>query len=116
MELMAIIQGLSALRKPCNNVTLFTDSQYVVKAINEGWLHNWISNDWRKSDKKPVLNVDLWKQVVALLSQHNVKFIWIEGHTGVYGNERCDSLCRAAAEQGVEVDFVYESMKADVLI
>ena len=116
MELMAIIQGLSALTKPCNNVTLFTDSQYIANAINEGWLQNWIEKDWRKSDKKPVLNVDLWKQIVVLIKQHNVKFIWIEGHTGVYGNERCDVLCKTAAEKGVDVDFAYESMKAEVML
>jgi len=75
MELMAIIRGLSALTKPCNNVTLFSDSQYIINALNEGWLKKWISSNWRKADKKPVSNIDLWKQVVALLDVHNVKFI-----------------------------------------
>ena len=109
MELMAVIQALSALKTRCNNVTIFTDSQLITNAINEGWLKSWINKNWRKADKKPVINADLWKQLIPLMDKHNVKFIWIAGHNGVYGNERCDILCKNAAENATNVDFGYEN-------
>ena len=91
MELLAVIIGLEALKRP-SKVRIVTDSQYVAKAIKEGWLKNWVARGWRKADKKPVLNVDLWKRLMPLLEQHEVTFEWIKGHAGHAENERCDEL------------------------
>jgi len=97
MELSAVIAALSALKEPCK-VTLTTDSQYVVNAIEKGWLDSWRNNKWRKSDKSAVLNVDLWEQLVALLERHRVSFVWVKGHNGHHYNERCDALATAFAD------------------
>ena len=94
MELTAVIKGLAALKEPCE-VTVTTDSKYVCDAINQGWLSKWVTNNWRKADKKPVLNVDLWEQLLPLLSKHNVKFVWVKGHNDHPQNERCDKLAVA---------------------
>ena len=91
MELTAVIEGLKILKRPCN-VNIQTDSKYVVDAITKGWLDNWQKNNWRKADKKPVLNVDLWQQLIELLKIHKVSFLWIKGHNGHKENERCDQL------------------------
>ena len=97
MELSAVISALSALKEPCE-VTLTTDSQYVVNAIEKGWLDSWRNNKWRKSDKSAVLNVDLWVQLVELLEKHRVSFVWVKGHNGHSYNERCDALATAFAD------------------
>ena len=97
MELSAVIAALSALREPCR-VTLTTDSQYVVNAIEKGWLASWMKNKWRKSDKSAVLNVDLWQELVTLLDKHEVTFVWVKGHNGHPYNERCDELATAFAD------------------
>jgi len=89
MELMAVIAGLSALKEPCR-VALVSDSRYVVDAIEKGWLASWQKKAWRKSDGKPVLNVDLWQKLVPMLELHRVNFTWIRGHAGHPYNERCD--------------------------
>lgn len=91
MELTAVIEALKALKEPCS-VTLTTDSKYVCDAINQEWVYNWKRNGWRKADKKPALNVDLWEELLALLEKHNVKFVWVKGHNGNAYNERCDKL------------------------
>ena len=91
MELTAIIKALEALKEPCE-VTLTTDSKYVCDAINQGWLNSWINSGWRKADKKPVLNVDLWQQLIPLLEEHKVEFVWVKGQAGHVYNERCDKL------------------------
>jgi ribonuclease HI len=91
MELRAVLVGLEALKRP-SKVRVVTDSQYVANAIKEGWLKNWIARGWRKADKKPVLNMDLWKALVPLLERHDVTFEWIKGHAGHAENERCDEL------------------------
>ena len=91
MELTAVIEALSALNEPCE-VALTTDSKYVCDAINEGWLSAWIMKGWRKADKKPVLNVDLWEKLLPLLDEHRVTFNWVKGHAGHTYNERCDAL------------------------
>jgi len=91
MELTAAIRGLEALKRPCA-VTLYTDSRYLQQAITCGWLENWKKNGWRKSDKKPVLNVDLWQQLDGLLQQHQVELIWVKGHADNPLNNRCDAL------------------------
>ena len=97
MELSAVISALSALKEPCE-VTLTTDSQYVVNAIEKGWLDSWRNNKWRKSDKSAVLNVDLWVQLVELLEKHRVSFVWVKGHNGHSYNERCDARATAFAD------------------
>ena len=98
MELSAVIAALSALKEPCE-VTLTTDSQYVVNAIEKGWLESWQSNGWRKSDKGAVLNIDLWQKLVALLDEHKVSFVWVRGHNGHPYNERCDKLATDFADK-----------------
>ena len=97
MELSAVIAALSALKEECS-VTLTTDSQYVVNAIEKGWLVSWQEKGWRKSDKSAVLNVDLWKELSTLLEKHEVEFVWVRGHNGHPYNERCDALATAFAD------------------
>lgn len=91
MELTAVIEGLNALKEPCE-VTITTDSKYVCDAINKGWVYSWKNNNWKKADKKPALNVDLWEKLLTLLEVHKTTFIWVKGHNGHHYNERCDAL------------------------
>ena len=98
MELSAVIAGLEALKEPCE-VEIISDSKYVVSAINEGWLRSWIKNDWKKSDKKPVLNVELWQKYLEVSAKHTLKFVWVRGHNGHEYNERCDSIAVSEAEK-----------------
>lgn len=91
MELTAVIMALNALNQPCE-VKLTTDSKYVCDAINKSWVYSWRKNGWKKSDKKPALNVDLWKELLSLLEKHEVEFIWVKGHSGHKYNEICDAL------------------------
>ena len=92
MELMAAIQALEALKKPCK-VELHTDSQYVQKGIHE-WIHGWKRRGWLTADKKPVKNDDLWKRLDAARLRHEVDWRWIKGHAGHEFNERADALAR----------------------
>ncbi len=91
MELTAVISALSALKEPCE-VTLTTDSKYVADAIEKGWAVSWKNNGWRKADKKPALNSDLWEELLNLLEIQEVTFNWVKGHAGHPENERCDKL------------------------
>ena len=91
MELTAVIKALEALKEPCF-VTLTTDSKYVADGIDKGWAKSWQKNGWRKSDKKPALNTDLWQRLLELLEIHTVKIVWVKGHAGHPENERCDTL------------------------
>ncbi len=95
MELLAAIIGLEALKEPCT-VNLYSDSKYLVNALEKGWLSSWRSGGWKKADKKPVLNVDLWQRLVPLLDKHDVHIHWLKGHDGHPENERCDVLAREA--------------------
>ena len=97
MELMAAIAGMEALKEPCE-ITLTSDSKYLVDAVNKGWLESWKSRGWKKADKSPVLNVELWQKIDTLLSLHKVSFVWVHGHTGHPYNERCDALATAFAD------------------
>ncbi|MDB5946085.1 MAG: rnhA [Ramlibacter sp.] len=99
MELLAVIRALEALKRPCQ-VTLYLDSQYVLKGITE-WLPGWKARGWRTASKQPVKNVELWKELDALVSQggHTIDWRWVRGHNGDPGNERADAL----ANFGVEV-------------
>lgn len=98
MELTAVIEALKALKRPCN-VTLYSDSKYIVDSVNKDWVYKWEANNWIKSDKKPALNVDLWKELLALLEIHRVKFVWVKGHNGNVYNERCDELAISAIKE-----------------
>ena len=97
MELMAAIIGLEALTKPCN-VTLYSDSQYLVKAFNDHWLESWIIKGWKRGKNEPVKNIDLWKRLLIAKETHNVTFTWVKGHNGHPMNERCDVLATNAAD------------------
>ncbi len=91
MELTAVIKALELLNEPCE-VLLTTDSKYVCDAINQKWVYGWRKNSWKKADKKPALNVDLWEKLLELLERHSVEFVWVKGHNGHPYNERCDKL------------------------
>lgn len=95
MELLAVIQALRALKRPCH-VVIHTDSQYVQKGMTE-WLTNWKARGWRTADKKPVKNADLWQALDELAGEHTLRWQWVRGHAGDPGNERADAL----ANQGV---------------
>lgn len=88
MELLAVIEALTLLKEPCK-VILTTDSQYVVNAVEKGWLISWVLSDWKKGKVK---NIDLWQRLLPLLDKHDVSFVWIKGHNGHIENERCDQL------------------------
>ena len=94
MELTAAIAGLQQLTRPCR-VTVTTDSQYLVKGMTQ-WLSGWQRNGWKNSKKEPVVNRDLWEQLVALTAHHQVNWQWVRGHDGHLENERCDQLAREA--------------------
>ena len=94
MELTAVIEALLVLKEPCE-VRLTTDSKYVCDAINLKWVYGWQKNGWKKADKKPALNVDLWEKLLPLLETHEVEFCWVKGHAGHPENERCDTLAVA---------------------
>ncbi len=98
MELQAVIEALAALKRPCD-VTLFIDSQYVLKGITE-WIHGWKAKGWRTASKEPVKNAELWQRLDALVGSggHRIDWRWVRGHAGDPGNERADML----ANQGVE--------------
>ncbi|HVI32516.1 ribonuclease HI [Phenylobacterium sp.] len=100
MELMAAIQALEALKKPCK-VELHTDSQYVQKGIHE-WIHGWKKRGWLTADKKPVKNDDLWKRLDAARQRHDVDWRWVKGHNGHELNERADALARAGLKERLE--------------
>ena len=94
MEMMAVIKGLETLKRPCN-ITLHTDSTYVMKGMTE-WLPGWIKRNWLTSQIKPVLNKSLWKEILRLSKRHKIEWKWIKGHNGHSYNERCDQLARDA--------------------
>ncbi|MEE5993787.1 MAG: ribonuclease HI [Oscillospiraceae bacterium] len=98
MELTAVIEGLKALKEPCQ-VTLTTDSKYVCDSVVKKWVYGWKKKGWKKSDGKPALNVDLWEQLLPLLEKHQVTFVWVKGHAGHPENERCDRLAVAQSQK-----------------
>ena len=97
MELTAAIEALSALREPCE-VTLTSDSKYLIDAITKGWAVSWRAHGWKKGDRSPALNPDLWEQLLTLLEKHRVTFVWVKGHDGHPYNERCDALATTFAD------------------
>ncbi len=97
MELMAAIVGLEALKRPCQ-VELYSDSKYLTDAFNQHWIQGWVRRGWKKADKSPVKNIDLWKRLLAAMEPHEVEYRWVKGHDGHPGNERCDRLATSAAD------------------
>lgn len=95
MELTAVIEGLKRLKFPCI-VDIYSDSAYTVNAFQEGWVRNWEKGGWIKADKKPVLNADLWQELISLVRKHLVTFHKVKGHSDNQLNNRCDELARAA--------------------
>lgn len=98
MELLAVIVGLESLKKSCD-VTLFSDSKYVVDAFNNNWIDNWIKKGWKTAGKTPVKNVELWQRLLKAKEPHDVEFVWVKGHAGHEYNERCDSLAVASSKK-----------------
>ena len=98
MELTAVIEGLKALKVPCR-VTVVTDSQYVANGINLGWAESWKANNWRKKDKKPALNPELWERLLNAIAPHSINYVWVKGHVGHEYNERCDALATSEADK-----------------
>ena len=98
MELSAVITALAALKEPCE-VTLTSDSKYVVDAVTKKWVYGWRDKGWKKADGKQALNIDLWEKLLELLEIHKVTFVWIKGHDGHEYNERCDRLAVKEAEK-----------------
>jgi len=96
MELRAVIEALSALKESCK-VTIYSDSKYIVDAVQKGWAIKWQKNDWKRNKKEKALNPDLWDQLLKLLIKHDVEFVWVKGHNGHIQNERCDALAVKAA-------------------
>jgi ribonuclease HI len=108
MELMACIVGLQSLSQP-SSVILHSDSKYVVDGISKGWARKWRANGWKRYNREPALNADLWNQLLALCDMHRVDFVWVKGHAGIEENERCDQLAtRSALQKGLPVDEPYE--------
>ncbi len=108
MELLGAIVGLEALKRPCD-VTLWSDSQYLIHAMTKGWLASWQKKGWRTADKKPVKNQDLWQRLLLAVDGHTIDWRWVRGHTGDVENERCDQLAVAAANgSGLAEDVGYE--------
>ena len=97
MELMAAIAGLEALTRPCQ-VDLYSDSQYLTDAFHQGWIDNWVKNNWKRGKSGPVKNIDLWERLLKAKSIHQVTFHWVKGHAGHPENERCDCLATTAAD------------------
>ncbi|HWO01380.1 MAG TPA: ribonuclease HI [Blastocatellia bacterium] len=109
MELLAVIVGLRALKERCS-VTVYSDSQYVVNTIEKGWAARWRANGWKRNKKEKAINADLWEELLDLCDKHQVKMVWVRGHSGVKENERCDELSVAAANQkGLPPDEGYET-------
>jgi len=98
MEIMAAIVGLKALKEKCE-ATLYSDSEYLVKAMTKGWVKRWRKNNWRRNRKDKALNPDLWEQLLQLYEYHQVEFNWVKGHAKSAENNRCDELALEAAQQ-----------------
>ena len=107
MEILAVISGLERLKEPCQ-VTVYSDSKYVVDAVSQGWVYGWQKKGWIKSNKEKALNPDLWQRLLDLMKIHKTEFVWVKGHDGHPENERCDALAvAAAAEDNLPEDSGY---------
>ena len=113
MELLAVITGLEAIKSPNQDVTIYSDSKYVIDSIEKRWVHGWVAKGFK--DKK---NKDLWLRYLAISKMHNIKFVWVRGHNGHPENERCDELAVAAGKQKdllIDSVFEMEAAKANLL-
>jgi len=109
MELKAVIEGLSALKRICK-VIVYSDSKYIIDPIKKGWIYNWHDKNWKRKPNKTVLNADLWTQLYELINKHEVDFEWIRGHNGNIENEKCDEIATTAYKQSnLPPDIFYES-------
>lgn len=110
MELLAVIEALNFIKNnSIENATIYTDSQLITNAINEHWLERWVKNGWLTSNKTKVLNIDLWQKLHFLLNFVNVKFKWVEGHSGKEFNEKADKIAKKNAKDfAIEIDYQYE--------
>lgn len=97
MEITAVLEGFKLLKEPCE-VTVYSDSAYTLNAFLLGWIENWQSNNWKTANKKPVLNVDLWMELLSVISQHTVTWVKVKGHADNELNNRCDALARKQIE------------------
>ena len=102
MELTAVIEGLSALKEPCV-VELYSDSKYVIDGLSKGWAASWQKNGWKKADKKPALNPDLWETLLALVEKHQVHYHWVKGHADNPKNNRCDEMAVAQSKMQTKI-------------
>ena len=98
MELTAVIAGLSALKEPCI-VELYSDSKYVIDGLSKGWAESWQKNGWKKADKKPALNPDLWERLLELTRVHTLHYHWVKGHAENEKNNRCDQMAVAESKK-----------------
>ena len=98
MELTAVLRAFSLLKEPCE-VTLCSDSKYVMDGLSKGWAKSWKRNGWRKADKKPALNPDLWDALLTVTAPHVIHYQWIRGHAGHPENERCDAMAVAESQK-----------------
>ena len=98
MELTAVIEGLSALKEPCY-VELYSDSKYVIDGLSKGWAASWQKNGWKKADKKPALNPDLWEKLLELARRHVLRYHWVKGHADNPKNNRCDQMAVAESKK-----------------
>ena len=98
MELTGVIRALALLKEPCI-VELYSDSKYVIDALEKGWVYGWKKKGWIKSDKKPALNVDLWEQLLPLIAAHQVHYHWVKGHAENPKNNRCDQMAVAESRK-----------------
>lgn len=98
MEIMAVLKGLEMIKEPCN-VTVYSDSAYVVNSVQMGWLESWRKNNWKKADKSKVKNIDLWEKLLEFMQIHNIKFVKVKGHSDNEYNNRCDKLAVAEREK-----------------
>jgi len=97
MEITAVLEALKLLKYPCN-VTIYSDSAYVVNCFNQGWIYNWIKKGWKTANKEPVKNKELWEELYNLTKIHNVTFVKVKGHSDNEFNNRCDELARNAID------------------
>ena len=108
MELMAAISGLEALKEKCR-VTLYSDSQYVVKGMAQGWARRWQANGWKRNKREKAISPDLWERLLNLAENHEIEFKWVRGHAGIPENERCDELAlEAAQDNDLPIDGGYQ--------
>lgn len=101
MELTAVISGLEALKEPCE-ITLTSDSQYVINSVTKHWVDGWVRKNWIRNGNEPVPNADLWQRLLRAMEPHRIEWVWVRGHNGHPYNERCDALAVAAAQNAKE--------------